>query len=64
MAETLPVSFTGFDVPPSLDFVLSLVIPVYNELETLPRILRAAMLIAPESPKNLLLSMIFDRWDA
>ena len=34
-------------MPPRRDLHLSLVIPVYNELGTLPRILRATMLIAP-----------------
>jgi glycosyltransferase involved in cell wall biosynthesis len=52
IAEILPVAFSGFDVPPRQDIVLSVVIPVYNERETLPRIMRAAMLVAPEVAKE------------
>ena len=52
IAETLPVAFAGFDTPPRRDLVLSVVIPVYNERETLPRIMRAAMLVAPEVAKE------------
>jgi len=52
IAEILPVPFSGFDVPPRQDIVLSIVIPVYNERETLPRIMRAAMLVAPEVTKE------------
>jgi glycosyltransferase involved in cell wall biosynthesis len=52
IAEILPVAFSGFDVPPQQDIVLSIVIPVYNERETLPRIMRAAMLLAPEVAKE------------
>jgi hypothetical protein len=32
---------SGFDVPPRRDLQLTVVVPVYNERETLPRILRA-----------------------
>ena len=52
IAEILPVAFSGFDVPPRQHIVLSVVIPVYNERETLPRIMRAAMLVAPEVAKE------------
>jgi glycosyltransferase involved in cell wall biosynthesis len=52
IAEILPIPFSGFDVPPRQDIVLSIVIPVYNERETLPRIMRAAMLVAPEVAKE------------
>lgn len=52
IAEILPVAFSGFDVPPQQDIVLSIVIPVYNERETLPRIMRAAMLVTPEVAKE------------
>lgn len=38
---------SGFDVPPRQDLRLSVVIPVYNERETLPRILRAVMAVLP-----------------
>jgi len=41
------VSQSGFDVPPRHDLRLSVVIPVYNERETLPRILRAVMAVLP-----------------
>jgi len=41
------VSQSGFDVPPRQDLRLSVVIPVYNERETLPRILRAVMAVLP-----------------
>jgi glycosyltransferase involved in cell wall biosynthesis len=41
------VSQSGFDVPPRRDLRLSVVIPVYNERETLPRILRAVMAVLP-----------------
>jgi glycosyltransferase involved in cell wall biosynthesis len=52
IADILPVPFIGFDVPQRQDIVLSIVIPVYNERETLPRIMRAAMLVAPEVAKE------------
>ena len=41
------MSQSGFDVPPRQDLKLSVVIPVYNERETLPRILRAVMAVLP-----------------
>lgn len=41
------MSQSGFDVPPRQDLRLSVVIPVYNERETLPRILRAVMAVLP-----------------
>jgi glycosyltransferase involved in cell wall biosynthesis len=52
IADILPVPFIGFDMPQRQDIVLSIVIPVYNERETLPRIMRAAMLVAPEVAKE------------
>ena len=48
-------TFTGFDVPPRQDLVLSVVIPVYNEHATLPRILRATMLTAPAIAKEFII---------
>ena len=41
------MSQSGFDVPPRQDLRLSVVIPVYNERETLPRMLRAVMAVLP-----------------
>lgn len=41
------MSQSGFDVLPRQDLRLSVVIPVYNERETLPRILRAVMAVLP-----------------
>lgn len=41
------MSQSGFDIPPRQDLRLSIVIPVYNERETLPRILRAVMAVLP-----------------
>jgi glycosyltransferase involved in cell wall biosynthesis len=38
---------SGFDVPPRRDLELSVIVPVYNERETLPRILRAVSLVLP-----------------
>jgi glycosyltransferase involved in cell wall biosynthesis len=45
---------TGFDVPPRTDLVLSVVIPVYNERNTLPRIIRAVMLALPHLSKEII----------
>jgi glycosyltransferase involved in cell wall biosynthesis len=41
------VNQSGFDAPPRQDLTLSVVIPVYNERQTLPRILRAVMAVLP-----------------
>src|SRR4029077_4460886 len=46
---------SGFDVPPRRDLQLSVVIPVYNELETLPRILRAVALALPDVARQVVL---------
>jgi len=46
-------------MPPRHDIVLSVVIPVYNERETLPRIMRAVMLVAPEVAKEF---VVVDDW--
>jgi len=48
-------SLSGFDVPPRNNLVLSVVIPVYNERETLPRIIRAVMLALPETRKEIII---------
>lgn len=45
----------GFDVPPRLDLRLSVVIPVYNERETLPRMLRAVMMVLPGIRREIIL---------
>jgi glycosyltransferase involved in cell wall biosynthesis len=52
--ENIPTVMTGFDVPLRHDLILSVVIPVYNERKTLPRILRAAMLAVPEVRKEII----------
>lgn len=44
----------GFDVPPRTDLLLSVVIPVYNEKGTLPRIMRAVMLALPHLSKEII----------
>jgi glycosyltransferase involved in cell wall biosynthesis len=49
------VSDYGFDVPPRQDLRLSVVIPVYNERHTLPRILRAVMLTLPGIHREIIL---------
>ena len=46
---------SGFDVPPRRDLQLSVVIPVYNERETLPRILRAVALALPGIAREIVL---------
>ena len=45
----------GYDVPPRRDLKLSVVIPVYNERETLPRLLRAVMLALPGVTREIVL---------
>jgi glycosyltransferase involved in cell wall biosynthesis len=45
----------GFDVPPRRDLQLTVVIPVYNERETLPRILRAVALALPGVAREVVL---------
>ncbi len=45
----------GFDVQPRLDLELSVVIPVYNERETLPRILRAVAHALPGVRREIVL---------
>lgn len=49
------MSQSGFDVPPRQDLRLSVVIPVYNERETLPRILRAVMAVLPGIRREIIL---------
>src|SRR5579871_3971426 len=44
----------GFDVPPRRDLVVTVVIPVYNERQTLPRILRAVMAASPDIAKEII----------
>jgi glycosyltransferase involved in cell wall biosynthesis len=46
---------SGFDVRPRQDLVLSIVIPVFNERQTLPRILRAVSLVLPGTAREILL---------
>jgi cellulose synthase/poly-beta-1,6-N-acetylglucosamine synthase-like glycosyltransferase len=46
---------SGFDVPPQQDLKLTVVIPVYNERETLPRILRAVALALPGVTREVVL---------
>ncbi len=45
---------SGFDVSPRQDLRLSVVIPVYNERETLPRILRAVMAVMPGISREII----------
>jgi glycosyltransferase involved in cell wall biosynthesis len=45
----------GFDVPPRQDLRLSVVVPVYNERDTLPRILRAVMMVLPGIHREIVL---------
>jgi len=49
------VSQQGFDTPPRQDLRLSVVIPVYNERETLPRIVRAVMMVLPGISREIIL---------
>jgi glycosyltransferase involved in cell wall biosynthesis len=49
------MSQSGFDVPPRQDLRLSVVVPVYNERETLPRILRAVMMVLPGISREIVL---------
>jgi glycosyltransferase involved in cell wall biosynthesis len=51
----MPEAMSGFDVPPRQDLVLSVVIPVYNERSTLPRIIRAVMLTGPSIKKEIII---------
>jgi len=46
---------SGYDAPPRLGLQLSVVIPVYNELATLPRVLRAVALALPGVAREVLL---------
>jgi glycosyltransferase involved in cell wall biosynthesis len=46
---------SGFDVPPRWDLQLSVVIPAYDERETLPRILRAVALALPGITREVVL---------
>ncbi|MDP1840518.1 MAG: glycosyltransferase family 2 protein [Reyranella sp.] len=48
------MSQSGFDVSPRQDLRLSVVIPVYNERETLPRILRAVMAVMPGISREII----------
>jgi glycosyltransferase involved in cell wall biosynthesis len=52
--EIAPVPLAGFDTPPRQGLVLSVVTPVYNERSTLPRIMRAVMLAAPDVAKEFI----------
>lgn len=45
----------GFDVPPRQGLTLSIVVPVYNEREFLPRSLRAAILALPGVEREIVL---------
>lgn len=45
----------GFDVPPRRGLTLSVVVPVYNERQFLPRLLRAVMLALPGVEREILL---------
>jgi len=45
----------GFDVPPRTNLRLSVIVPVFNERETLPRILRAAMLVLPGVAREIVI---------
>jgi glycosyltransferase involved in cell wall biosynthesis len=49
------IAMYGFDTEPKLDLILSIVIPVYNERETLPRILRACVLALPQVQKEIVI---------
>ena len=53
--DPMPESMSGFDLPPRQDLVLSVVIPVYNERNTLPRIIRAVMLAEPSIEKEIVI---------
>lgn len=46
---------SGFDVAPRQDLLLSVVIPVYNERETLPRIIRAVSQVLPDIAREIVL---------
>ena len=46
---------SGFDVSPRRDLRLSIVIPAYNERDTLPRILRAVSLVLPGIARQIVL---------
>ena len=46
---------SGFDVEPRRDLLLSVVIPVYNERETLPRIIRAVSQVLPGIAREIVL---------
>lgn len=48
------MSQSGFDVPPRRDIHLSVVVPAYNERETLPRILRAVALVLPGIEREII----------
>jgi len=50
--QSLP---SGYDATPQLGLRLSVVIPVYNELGTLPRVLRAVALALPGVEREILL---------
>jgi glycosyltransferase involved in cell wall biosynthesis len=46
---------SGFDIAPRQDLRLSVVIPVYNERETLPRIIRAVSQVLPGVAREIVL---------
>ena len=54
MSNLSSTAHTGFDAIPRQDLVLSVVIPVYNERSTLPRIIRAVMLALPDTIKEII----------
>jgi glycosyltransferase involved in cell wall biosynthesis len=54
-AEIPSVALAGFDAPPRQDLVLSVVTPVFNERDTLPRIIRAVMLALPSTKKEIII---------
>jgi glycosyltransferase involved in cell wall biosynthesis len=54
MSNLSSTALTGFDAIPRRDMVLSVVIPVYNERSTLPRIIRAVMLALPHIRKEII----------
>lgn len=49
------MSQQGFDMPPRQDLKLSVIIPVYNERQTLPRIVRAVTGVLPGIAREILI---------
>jgi glycosyltransferase involved in cell wall biosynthesis len=54
MSNLSSTALAGFDAIPRQDLILSVVIPVYNERNTLPRIIRAVMLALPDTRKEII----------